>query len=93
MMQLIAADIDRAEREENLHTLGLGIHWPARALVCPNRAIRVHPHNQGIPEPSGLLKVTDMTGMQEVEHAVREDHAPSQGTDLPRERDGISESY
>lgn len=70
--------INTCQRFENLGALGLGSNGTSRSLDLPDRTVRVQTDDQGIPQCTRLLEVSQMTDVQEVEHAVGE-HDGSSG--------------
>ena len=63
----------------------LGFMRPRRPLVGAHRAVGVHPDDQGVAERARGLQVADVAGMQQVEHAVREDDRSALAHDARRE--------
>jgi len=57
---------------EDLGALGLGGNGTSGSLDLPDGPVRVQTDNQGIPQRTRLLEVSQMTDVQEVEHAVGE---------------------
>jgi hypothetical protein len=70
--------IHACQRFENLRALGLGGNGTSGSLDLPDGPIRVQTDDQGIPQRPRLLEVSQMTDVQEVEHAVGE-HDGSSG--------------
>ena len=59
---------------ENLGAFALGGDGPATAFNRTNRAIGIQPDDQHIAEGPCLSQIPEMTGMKEIENAVREYH-------------------
>ncbi len=70
--------VHACQRFEDLGALGLGGNGTSGSLDLPDGTVRVQTDDQGIPERTRLLEVSQMTDMQEVEHAVGE-HDGSSG--------------
>jgi hypothetical protein len=64
--------VDARERFENLDTLHLRRDRTAFALVGSRRSVGIQADDQEVAERTRLLQVTQVSGMEQVEHAVRE---------------------
>ena len=69
--------IPACQRFEDLGALGLGGNGTSRSLDLPNRTVRVQTDDQGIPQCTRLLEVSQVTDVQEVEDAVGENDGSS----------------
>ena len=85
--------VDTAQRLENLSTLCLSSYWTPRTLVGPNRPIGVDGHDEDVAKRAGVFEVADMTWMEQVEHAVRENDRLARGMGPFDERPGVSDGH
>src|SRR4030067_3119760 len=64
---------------KDLRPLLFGENWPVGTLQAPNRAVAVDSNDQDISKGLGFFQITDMSDMEKVETAVREDDPFSLG--------------
>ena len=72
----------------DLHTLGFRVDRPVLALVGPDGPVGIHRDDEGVTERPRVTQVANVTGMKQVEHAVREDHRAATRSDALGERGG-----
>jgi len=71
--------VHACQRFEDLRALGLGGNGTSATLDLPDGTVRVQTDDQSIAQRPRLLKVSEMTDVQEVEYAVGEHDGSSSG--------------
>ena len=67
--------IDRLKSGENGGAIRFTVHRPTFAFESADGSIAVHADEEHVTMITGVLKVCDVAEMQEIEAAVRDDHA------------------
>jgi hypothetical protein len=65
--------INTPETGKDLRPLLIGENWPVGTLQAPDRSIAIDSNDQNISKGLGFFQITDMSDMEKVETAVRED--------------------
>src|SRR5829696_3929034 len=81
------------EGSQDLRAVLLGVDRTLGPFVAAHRRVGVQPDDQRITQRAGLAKITDVTGVENIEHAIREHHTASGALLLPRVRRGLNASH
>jgi hypothetical protein len=83
--------VDACKGREQLASFVLWHEWPTFALVPPNRRVGIHSYDQSVTQRTRLLEVTNVSGVEQIEHTVGEDDCLSRRAAILRESDRLLE--
>ena len=81
------------QRLQDLGALGLRCDRPVWSLVHPHRPIGIDSDEQGVSKTTRLSQVTDVTRMEQIKNAIRENDGLSGGAPFGNKADGLVERH
>ena len=81
--------VDTLERLEHFRALGLRRDWPRRPLVRADRSVGVEADDQRVAQRAGVLQVSEVADVQEIEDAVGEHDLLAGGAQPCDKREGL----